>query len=162
MAFRDIIPWKKEDKSLVKNRDSEIGDPLYELDQWMDRFFDEPLFGLESSFRSYTPSADLSETETEYTITVDIPGFDEKDVDVLFQKNNLTIRGSKETETEKKHRHYHQIERKSGSFERSFYLPDEVDEQKIEAKYKHGVLTIRLPKLGVGQSTHKRIQIKSN
>lgn len=161
MVFRNILPRKKEEKSIDINRGLTLEDPIYEIDQWMDRFFEDPFFGIEKSLTAYKPNADMSETDDEYTVCLDLPGFDEKNLDVLIQNNNLTIRGSKEESVEEKHRHYHRLERKSGTFQRSFYLPDEIDETKIDAKYKNGVLTIHMPKISAGQTKLKKIPVKS-
>jgi HSP20 family protein len=104
---------------------------------------------------------DVSEGEKAYEITAELPGLDEKDIEVKLALGGLTIKGEKREEKEEKKKDYYLHERHFGSFERYFRLPDEVDPDKIEASFKKGVLTVTLPKKPEAQKAEKKIAIKA-
>ena len=106
----------------------------------------------------WQPPIDVAETEGELVINVEIPGVDPKDIDVSLSEGTLFIKGEKKQETEEKEEDYHLLERNYGSFTRSIHLPMEVQNDKISASYKNGVLTIILPKSEGAQK--KGIKIK--
>jgi HSP20 family protein len=95
---------------------------------------------------AWAPSVDIFETENEVVLAAEIPGVDEKDVEIKVEDNNLTIRGERKFEKETKEENYHRIERSYGSFFRSFALPSYIDQDRIEAEHENGVLKIRMPK----------------
>ena len=95
---------------------------------------------------SWAPSVDIFETENEVVLTAEVPGIDEKDIEIKVEDNSLTIRGERKFEKETKEENYHRIERSYGSFFRSFTLPSYVDQDKVEAQYENGVLKIQMPK----------------
>ncbi len=95
---------------------------------------------------SWAPSVDIFETENEVVLTAEVPGIDEKDIEIKVEDNSLTIRGERKFEKETKEENYHRIERSYGSFFRSFTLPSTVDQDKVEAQYENGVLKIQMPK----------------
>jgi HSP20 family protein len=95
---------------------------------------------------SWSPSVDIYETENEVVLTAEIPGVDEKDVEIKVEDNNLTLRGERKFEKETKEENYHRIERSYGSFFRSFSLPSYIDQDKIEAEHENGILKIKMPK----------------
>ena len=95
---------------------------------------------------SWAPSVDIFETENEVVLTAEVPGIDEKDIEIKVEDNSLTIRGERKFEKETKEENYHRIERAYGSFFRSFTLPAFVDQDRIEAEHENGVLKIRMPK----------------
>ena len=105
------------------------------------------------------PVADISETEDAVEVKAELPGMDPKDIDVSLENGVLTIKGEKKFEDEQKKEDYHRIERSYGSFARSFRLPHEVDEAKVEATYKDGVLRLNLPK--AESARPRRIEIAS-
>jgi HSP20 family protein len=140
------------------------GDPFTALRREMDRVFEN--FGREFGWPSteaqpgvMAPSIDVSETETELKIEAELPGVDEKDVEVLVSDNVLTIKGEKKTETEEKKKDYHLIERSYGSFTRSLTLPFAVQPDQAKATFKKGVLTITLPKPPEVKAKAKKIAI---
>jgi HSP20 family protein len=92
------------------------------------------------------PSLDMSETDTAVEIRMDLPGIKSKDIDIQLNDNFLTISGQREEEKEEKGRTFHRVERRSGSFSRALTLPCSVDEDKVTAEFKDGVLTVSLPK----------------
>jgi HSP20 family protein len=95
---------------------------------------------------AWSPSADLSETAEEYVVKADLPGVRKEDMKVSIDRGLLTISGSRKEEKEEKNKRYHCVERSQGNFMRSFALPDPVDEAKLSAEFKQGLLTVRLPK----------------
>jgi HSP20 family protein len=103
----------------------------------------------------------LHRTEKAYELTAELPGIEEKNVDVKVANGVLTIKGEKQEEKEEKKKDYYLRERHFGSFERSFQVPDGVDNDKIEASFKKGVLTVTLPKKPEAQKAVKTIDIKA-
>lgn len=94
----------------------------------------------------WTPTVDISETDTGFEIKAEIPDVKKEDVKVTLEEGVLTIQGVRKQEKEDKGRRYHRIERAYGSFVRSFSLPDLVDEDKVKAEFKDGILNLHLPK----------------
>jgi HSP20 family protein len=118
-----------------------------------------PTFGRSSSAAGW-PSVEVSDGEKEIRITAEIPGMDEKDVEVLLDDGVLTLRGEKRSETEDKDRQF--SGRFYGRFERRIPLGSELEEDKVNAAFKNGVLTVTLPKTQRAQSKAKRIAINGN
>jgi HSP20 family protein len=94
----------------------------------------------------WAPSVDISETESEYQIKAEIPDVKKEDVKVTLEDGVLTIQGERKHEKEEKGKKYHRIERSYGSFVRTFSLPDVIDDDKVKAEFKDGVLNLHLPK----------------
>jgi HSP20 family protein len=107
---------------------------------------------------SFAPPVDVYEDEHSVTLKVEVPGIEEKDIDVRLENNVLTIRGERKFEKEEKQENFHRIERQYGSFSRSFTLPNTVDTESVSADYKNGVLQIRMGK----RAEAKPKQIKVN
>jgi len=99
-----------------------------------------------SSVAVWTPPVDIYETDNEVVVRADLPGVDQRDLDIRLENNVLTIKGERKMEQEAKEDNYHRIESAYGTFVRSFTLPAIVEEDKIKAEYKNGVLKIVLPK----------------
>jgi len=95
---------------------------------------------------SWTPSVDIYETENNVVLTADVPGIEDKDIELKIEENTLTIKGDRKFEKETTEENYHRIERAYGSFYRSFSLPNYIDQEKIKAEHKRGVLQITMPK----------------
>jgi HSP20 family protein len=106
------------------------------------------------------PAVDVAETAKAYEITAELPGMDEKNIEVKYADGTLTIKGEKKEEKEEKKENYYLSERNYGSFQRAFHVPDGVDADKVEASFKNGVLTVTLPKTAEAQKKEKRIEIK--
>ncbi len=124
-----------------------------------DRFFED--FNMPSLFeddREWVPAFDISENEKEYIVTAELPGIDTKDLDVTLSDGILTVKGEKKEEKEDKGKDYHRIERRYGSFHRSFQIPGEIKADKVDASYKNGILKLTLPK--AESSVTKKIEIK--
>jgi HSP20 family protein len=127
----------------------------------MNRLFEDAGRGLRSdepaSTTMWSPAVDIYETEGEIVVKAELPGVDRKDIQLHLENNVLTIRGERRFEKEAKEDNYHRIERSYGGFSRSFSIPTTVDEEKIHADYRDGVLKVVLPKKE--QAKPKQIQI---
>jgi HSP20 family protein len=107
---------------------------------------------------SFAPAVDVYEDEHSVTLKIEVPGIDEKDIDVRLENNILTVHGERKIEQEEKEENYRRVERHYGSFTRTFTLPTTVDSEKVSANYDKGVLKIALPK----KAEAKPKQIKVN
>lgn len=106
-----------------------------------------------------SPNVDVRETDNEITLTAELPGLDEKDVEVIVENRTLTIRGTKREEKEQGEGKARLIERRYGSFARSFTLPPHVDEAKIKAQFEKGLLRLSMPKSQNAKPSGRRIEI---
>lgn len=111
-------------------------------------------------FTGTEPSTDVSETDDEVEVSIELPGMDEKDIEVNISDEMLTVRGEKKAEREEKKKDYYLSERTYGSFHRAIPLPPGINTDKAEATFKKGVLTIRLPKTEEAKSRMRRIEVK--
>lgn len=118
--------------------------------------------GEESAWPAAFPSVDVVEKKKELIIKAELPGMDEDNVHVEVSNNMLTIRGEKTQERSEEEDAYHLTERRYGSFRRSFMLPDGIKPDKINAKFRKGVLTVRLPKSTQAQNQSRKIEISSH
>ena len=107
---------------------------------------------------SFAPAVDVYEDEHNVTLKIEVPGIDEKDIDVRIENNTLTVHGERKIEKEEKEENYRRVERQYGSFTRTFNLPPTVDAEKVQADYDKGVLKVTLPK----KAEAKPKQIKVN
>jgi HSP20 family protein len=107
---------------------------------------------------SFAPAVDVYEDEHSVTLKIEVPGIDEKDIDVRIENNTLTVHGERKFEKEEKEENFRRVERQYGSFTRSFTLPTTVDAEKVSANYEKGVLKVALPK----KAEAKPKQIKVN
>lgn len=144
--------------------------PFVDLQREMNRLFDDvfgretggalPSTGMEPSMWM-TPQIDVSETDTELRVSVDIPGVTQEDVDVTVEGDILSIRGEKRAETEEERGNYHVSERSFGRFQRSIQLPFAPDHDQVRAHFDRGVLAITIPKTEQAQQRGRRIEVKS-
>jgi HSP20 family protein len=137
-----------------------------EMDRLFESFFTgvPALSSLRQSFpaaQALTPAWDVKETEKELVVKAELPGIDEKDVQLTIHDGVLSLRGEKKMERSDKHENYHLMERSYGSFQRSIRLPETVDEDKAEARFEKGVLTVTLPKRPESVKEQKKIEIKA-
>jgi len=133
------------------------------LPRWnmFDLFFND--FGLTDLFNekdALMPAIDISENDKECVVTGEIPGVDAKDLHVTLTDGILTIKGQKRQENEDKDENYYRIERRYGSFERSFRIPEKIKTDKVNATHKDGVFKLSLPKAEVVEA--KKIEVKEN
>jgi HSP20 family protein len=108
--------------------------------------FEEPFALSWPRERRWWPAMDIEEDEKAITIKADIPEMDRKDIDVSVSDGYLAIRGERKSEKKEENKKYRRVERSYGAFERRFALPENVDQDKISADYKNGVLQVMLPK----------------
>ena len=171
MVFQEMVPWRKGRQNMSVQNDANDF-TVNALQRRMNRMFDDffgdfgefelhPLRALSRSTREFAPRMDVSETDKEITITAELAGLNEKDVDVTLKDDVLTIHGEKKIERDEKNERFSLTERSCGTFSRSIVLPTEVQQDKIDASFKQGVLTVRLPKVPVEESKAKKIEIKS-
>ena len=147
----DLLPFKR--RSEVPTVFSEMDDLIKKM--WYDFPFHDLGEGVDLS---WSPRLDISETDKALEVVADLPGMEKKDINVSLDGDLLTIKGEKKEVKETKDKHYHSIERRSGSFYRALRIPVEVQNDKIEANFKDGVLTLTLPK--AKETAKKAAQIK--
>ncbi|ODA96538.1 molecular chaperone Hsp20 [Mesorhizobium sp. SEMIA 3007] len=164
MSVRNLIPWSRGGSQAPSIYRGDDMDPFLSLHRNVNRLFDEVFRGFDTPSalgRMATwPSVEFSETDQEIRVTAEIPGLDENDVEVMLDDGVLTLRGEKKAETEDKDRQF--SERYYGRFERRFSLGREVEDDKVAATFKNGVLTVTLPKSKKAQANTKRIAINGN
>lgn len=164
-----------EVKKATPVRTSQVWQSLRsEMDRLFDRFggslgmsgfrqmFDNELpWRSESSFTFAAPAVDVSEGDKAYTITAELPGLEQNDIEVAVSGDAVTFKGEKRYKKDEKDKNHYMSERAYGSFQRSFALPDDVDIDKIVADLAKGVLTITLPKTAEAQKAQKKIEVKA-
>jgi HSP20 family protein len=167
MDIKNLAPsvWKKSDQALGRMDDN----PFHALQREMNRAFDDFFHGFELSsfgaaegrFGSFIPTLDMSESDKELNIQVELPGMDEKDVEVFLSEDTLTIKGEKKEEKEDTGKDYYHMERTYGSFNRVVALPQGIDREHAEARFKNGILYLTLPKLEPAKTKGNKIPIKA-
>jgi HSP20 family protein len=140
-------------------------DPFREIEDMVDRYTKAVGWPRQASQEvmttgDWTPRVDIAETEKEFVIKAEIPEVKKEDVKVTVDNGVLTIRGERKQEKEEKGKKYHRIERYYGSFTRSFTLPENVDDTKIEASFKDGILNLQVPKSREAKPKAAEIKIK--
>jgi HSP20 family protein len=172
MTLREIVPWKWG--GLRRWQADE--DPFYgfrqqmdSLHRDMDRLFEEmvndtdrgSIFPRALGREMMMPVIDEIEDDKAFHVSIELPGMHEKDVDITLSGRTLTIRGEKKQEKEEDGKDFYRRERSFGSFRRVLELPGEVDESKIDASFKNGVLRIELPKTKEARDKTKHIAVKA-
>lgn len=162
--MRDLVPWTwtdNRDRSLPATQDTAAG-PLLTLHREMNRLFDDVFGGFDTpsrwSGRAAWPQIAVQDADSAYRVTAESPGLEEKDVEVLFEDGVLILRGEKRAETEDRGRAF--TERVYGPFERRLALGD-IDEDRVQAKFRKGVLAVPAPKSAQSLSRVKRIPINT-
>ena len=166
MARKSLMPslWRG-----AKGPAGRLGSPFSSFQQQMNDLFDDffnalPMAsGGASSERlgAFSPSIDVMEGEKDIVVKAELPGLEEKDIEVMLDDDALTIKGEKKEEREEEGKDYYHMERTYGSFYRVIPLPVEVDGKKVEATFKNGVLSVILPKTEKAKAAGKRISIKT-
>lgn len=156
----------KRGNRLALRREGES--PMLAIQNEMNRLFDEfftdtlpfPTRLISRSAADFFPRLDIVETETEFKVSAELPGMDEKDIQIKLEKDVLILSGEKKSEEEEKDKTYHRVERCYGSFERVIPFNTPLDEEKVSAVFKNGVLTVTLPKAKEAIKTSRNIEIK--
>lgn len=154
--FGDLIPFSHR-----RNQRH----PVDSFHREIDRLFDEFWRGFPSAAVTELPgtfaaNVDISEDDNAIQVVADLPGIEEKDIDVTLKDGILTIRGEKKEERERKDKHYHLMERSCGSFQRSIPVGEAIDEDGVKATFRNGVLTVTLPKSEKAVENARRIEIR--
>lgn len=138
----ELAKWRHGRKGIL--------DELYDVQERMNKLFDS---AIDRSFLDrwrdttrFEPRVDVLENGNEVVVKAELPGIDPKNLNVTVENSIMTIRGECKEEREERKKRYHRIERFSGSFERSFLLPEGIDAEKIKADYKNGILNVTIPK----------------
>jgi len=137
-------------------------DPLEQISNLRDevnRLFESPLAGLTQAFNSWSPAVDLYEDKDNVVVKAELPGMKKEEIDVSLHEGALTISGERKIEREEKGETY-RSERFFGRFQRSVMLPSAVDESKVSASYKDGILTITLPKSEEAKPKQIEVSVK--
>lgn len=165
MEIRDLIPWGRERRPVSAARRED--DPLLALRRDVNRVFedfwsrfDRP-FAADGLAAAVGPRTDVAETDEAVEIAMELPGLEEKDVEVNLAGDVLTIRGEKKRESTHDGRGYYMAERSWGAFHRMIPLPPGVDTDKAEARFRKGVLTVTLPKTEEARARVRRIEVKA-
>jgi HSP20 family protein len=172
MTLREIVPWRWGGLRRWEPDEGPFGTIRRQMDtlhREMDRMFEE--MSSEPVRTPFTPTAfgheltmpqiDETEDDKAFYVSIELPGMDEKDVDIMLSGRLLTIRGDKKEDEKEEGKDFYRRERKFGSFRRTLELPGEVDESKIEAFFKKGVLRVMLPRTAEAQSKIKHIHVKA-
>lgn len=128
-----LTRYNRSNDDLMSKRFSDI----------MDEFFNEAVSTRRNNF---TPSIDISETDDQFLISAELPGMQKEDINIDLENGRLTISGERSFKKEEEGKKFHRVETRYGSFNRSFQLPDNVDEESIEASYEDGLLNISVDK----------------
>jgi len=161
MANRDLAPWNANRSLTPFARDPFIGFRR-EIDRLFDDFFTPVEAGAFNGGKNgeLWPSLDVRDTDKAYVVTAELPGLEQKDVEVTLRDNALVIRGEKRQERHDEDRGHRYSERSFGRFERVVPLPAEVDADQVKAGFKNGVLEINLPKNPKAEDRARRIEIQ--
>lgn len=164
--MKPLTPWFKKSLPAVRREEEH---PFFALQKEMNNLFQDFFRNFELSatnygddtFGDFSPRVDMHETEKEYTVTAELPGMEEKDIQLKLSGDILTISGEKRNEKVEDAKGHYRMERIYGTFSRSLLLPAEVELEKCTASFKHGVLSVVLPKTASTEKTSKNIAIKS-
>jgi len=163
MTLKSIIPFGKKSVPIKRELENPFALLRKEIDEIFDNFFRgfelEPYFGRWRD--GFTPNVDVVEDDKEIRVSAELPGMDEKDIEVTLNRESLTIKGEKKEEKEDRGKDFYRVERSYGSFQRVIPLPCEVEEDKAEATFRKGVLKVRLPKTAEARKAVKRIPVKA-
>jgi HSP20 family protein len=161
MTSKQLIPVTRQNIATRRDIDNPVLSLWRDTDSLFDSFFGglgyEPLA---VGFMDFNPTIDVTESDKEIRVLAELPGMDEKDINVSLYRDTLMITGEKRAESEQKGKDYHHVERTYGSFSRTIQLPAEAATTKITAELKKGVLTIVLPKSARAAESTRKVKIK--
>lgn len=160
---------KKKSKELVKVEPTKAVSPFEEMERWFDEFFRRPFSLLRPSWfprigfpeiEEVTPTVDVFEEGDDVVVKAELPGMGKEDIDVKVTDGLITISGEKKKEEKVEKKNYYRMERSYGSFTRTLRLPTEVQTEKATAKFKDGVLEVRIPKTEEAKKKEKKVLIE--
>jgi HSP20 family protein len=156
-----LIPFRRTADLPERRRETPFHALQKEMNHLINGFFSD-FEGLEgTSLQAVSARVDVAEDEKEYRINIEIPGMEEKDIELTVEDNCLIVQGEKRQSKEQKDENWVRMESSYGNFYRSIPLRTEIDEDRVDAKYKNGVLKIKAPKSPHAATKKKRIQIKA-
>jgi len=162
MDLRNLIPFGKKDLKVRREDDNPFAMMQREMNRMFDAFNRDWGFGTFPKLTgAFLPRLDVTEDAKAFTVTAELPGLGEKDIDLSISGDTLTIRGEKKEEKEDTSRNYYYSERSYGSFTRAIPLPGQVETDKVSANFKKGVLTITLPKTAEAVEAARKIEVKT-
>jgi HSP20 family protein len=163
MQIKDLLPWARKDSLEPKGAED---NPIVALQREMNRAFEgfwnrpgSPFGGL-AGLGEGAPRSDVVETDDGVEVTVELPGLDEKDIEVSLSDDALSIKGEKKIERKEEKKGYYLSERSYGSVFRSIPLPPGVDSDKADATFRNGVLTVKLPQRPEAKANVKKVEVK--
>ncbi len=166
-SMMSMVPWSR--RSVLGGRLRDEPHPLDVFHRDLDRLFEDmwrgfdlPMLGEDERLRAMTPRMDVAEDDDQTCLSVELPGMDEHDIEVLLSGDVLTIKGEKKAETEKSDKRHSYRERTYGSFRRSLPLEANVRTDKIDAHFDKGVLTITLPKIEGAKRKTRKIPVSTS
>jgi HSP20 family protein len=164
MNISDLVPWKSNRGSEISVRQDNSDATVYDqFSRMFDEFFENNWMTFRGErFNEFSPRVNVTERDNEFEVTAELPGLTENDIDITLTRDAITLKGQKKQETEDKGDNYYRMERSFGSFSRTISLPTGViDPDNVEAEFKHGVLTIVLPKLEEALPASRRITVNA-
>jgi len=164
----NLIPWRNKGQLPASRHDEPVARLRSEMDRLFERFFDDPwslATGEEGGggfmASAFSPAADVTETDKEIVVRLDVPGMDCGEIDVSVSGDLLTIAGEKKEQHEEEREGVHLSERSHGAFRRTLQLPAHIDSRNVTAECEKGVLTVRLPRSAEGQPRHIKVRRSS-
>ena len=160
MRVRNLLP------EIAGKTRTDVDHPFYSLQREMNSLFDNFFRGFDLAPRGlavgvFSPSIDVKENDKEFMIKAELPGVEEKDIDVTVTSDSVTIKGEKKEEKEDKDKNYYYMERSYGSFSRVIPLEGAIEAEKAEAKFKNGILDIKIPKNQSAKAKGTKVPIKA-
>jgi HSP20 family protein len=163
MKVRNLLP------EIARKARTDVDHPFYSLQREMNSLFDSFFRGFDLAPRGlsagtmgmFNPSVDVKENDKEFIIKAELPGVEEKDIDVTVTNDSVTIKGEKKEEKEDKDKNYYYMERSYGSFCRVIPLDGEIESEKAEASFKNGILDIKIPKNQSAKVKETKVAIKA-
>lgn len=168
--MKNLIPWRKKDQSITPAGES--ANPFELLHRQMNELFEDfvsdsrpslfpDLWHGSREWSAVSPRFDVSETDEEVSVSAELPGMEEKDVEVTLDERSLTVKGEKKQEHDETRKNYYLSERSYGQFQRTIPLPEGIDKDKAKAQFKKGVLKVTLPKTAQAKKERQRITVTS-
>ena len=161
MAMPELLRPGRALRRRERESESSFMRPFDELRQMMQNFWMTPFEEFGRWGDGFVPRMDIKDEENEIIVSAELPGMDQKNIDVTVTRDSVRISGEKKCELGEKEKGFYRHEMFCGSFDRAIDLPAEVDENKAEAEFRNGVLTIKLPKTEEAQAKQRKITIKS-
>ena len=163
MTLKALNPFSKKSVPVKRENENPFALSHHGMDTLFDDFFRgfeiDPFFGRHTA--GFSPKVDITESDKEIRVSAELPGINEKDIDITVNHDSLTIKGEKKEEKEDKGKDYYRMERSYGSFCRSIPIPVDIETGKVNASYKKGILTVKIPKSPKSIEEKRKITVKT-